>query len=176
MHGLRAISRRHTIEAMPRVWTRCIGESTGLKALADRSSSVRRHDALGPGTVGDTQVESYASWGFTVNGVAIRGPVLLLPRACFLFKPQSLAELTPKSLLSLDLLETPLSMLILGCGRQSRRMPASVRAWLEERGASAEALATAHACSTFNFMVQEQRSVAAVLWPLAEPNESIGLE
>ena len=145
---------------------RWVGESTGLAAMADRATVVRKHDALGGTTAGDTLVDAYASWGFTVSGVTMAGTVLLLPRASFLFAPASLEELTPESLGVLDLLDSPIGMLVLGCGRRSSRVPPDVRAWLEQRGASVEALATPHACSTFNFMVQEQRPVAAVLFPL----------
>jgi uncharacterized protein len=148
--------------------TRLIGEQSGLSALADKSSIVRRHDPFAPAGVGDTVVEAYAPWGFTVSGAALEGPVLLLPRAAFLFSPQQPDHLTPEALAVLDLLDQPVSMLVMGCGRRSRRVPAAIRAWLEQRDCAVEALTTAHACSMFNFMAQEQRAVAAVLWPIED--------
>lgn len=147
---------------------RWIGESSGLQALADkgrRRSTPMTGDTLGLSS-GETLVDSYASWGFTVNGVALVGPVLLLPRASLLFQAPRLGDVTPESLALLTLLEQPPKMLVLGCGRQSRRAPASVRAWCEEQGIAIEALPTQHACATFNFMVSENRPVAAVLFPL----------
>lgn len=144
---------------------RWIGESSGLQASADRTSTLRRHDAFGLSTAGETLVDAYASWGFTVNGVALPGPVLLFPKASMLFGLSHLSELTPESLSILSLLDKPVRMLVLGCGRVSQRAPSGVRTWCEERGMAIEALPTQHACSTFNFMVSEGRPVAAVLFP-----------
>lgn len=168
MHARRgrlfALHRRPALLSL----TRFIGEQSGLSALADKSSIVRRHDPFAPAGVGDTVVEAYAPWGFTVSGAALEGPVLLLPRAAFLFTPQHPGELTAEALAVLDLLDQPVSMLVMGCGRRSQRVPAAIRAWLEQRDCAVEALTTAHACSMFNFMAQEQRAVAAVLWPIED--------
>ena len=125
-----------------------------------------RHDSLGlvAGT-GETVVDSYASWGFVVNGVALHGAVLLLPRASLLFEPDRLSAVSPASLSLLTLLDAPTSLLVLGCGEQSRRAPRELREWCAQRDMAIEALSTQHACSTFNFMVAEERSVAALLFP-----------
>ena len=144
---------------------RWIGEQAGLSALADKSRSVRRHDALGPGSVGDTIVDGYAAHGFRINGVSLHGPVLLLPRASFLLAIDSFHALTTESLAVLDVLHEPAQVLVIGCGSGSERIPSKIRTWSEQRGIAIEALATPHACSTFNFMVQEQRVVAAILFP-----------
>ena len=159
----RSATARLLFRAHQRRW---VGEQTGLAAMADKADAVRRHDPLAGTAAGETVVDAYAPWGFTVSGVALVGPVLLLPRASFLFAPASLEELGPESLRVLELLDQPISMLVLGCGPRSRRVPRAVREWVDARGTAIEALATPHACSTFNFMVQEQRSVAAVLFPL----------
>ena len=153
----------------PRLLVRSVGEPTGLQAGpgGGASGNLHRHDTLGlVAGVGQTVIDSYASWGFVVNGVALEGPVLLLPRASLLFEPRSLDDLTPSSLAALTLLDTPTRMLVLGCGRKSRRAPSALRAWCASRGMAIEALATQHAASTFNFMVAEERPVAAVLFPL----------
>lgn len=156
--------------ALPlRMPVRSVGEPTGLRAPSTVSRAMTRHDTLGlVAGVGDTVVDSYASWGFVVNGVAVEGAVLLLPKASLLFSPRRLSDVTPASLALLTLLDSPTRMLVLGCGRHSRRVPSELRAWCEGRGMAIEALATQHACSTFNFMVAEHRPVAAVLLPLGE--------
>ena len=148
-----------------RLQRRLIGEQAGLSAIRDKSTLLRRHDSQVGGT-GETVVDSYASWGFTIGGVAVPGAVLLLPKASMIFEPRSLSSLTPASLSVLTLLGSPVRMLVIGCGHQSRRPSADVRAWCEERQMALEALPTQHACSTFNFMVAENRPVAAVLFPL----------
>ena len=144
---------------------RYVGEQTGLSAIADRAASVRRHDPLLP-SVGDTMVDAYSSTGLTINGVLMPGAVLLLPKASFLFTVEHPGDLTVKSLSVLELLDSPIGMLVIGCGRRARRVPSDVCSWLVQRGAAVESLATPHACSTFNFMVQDQREVAAVLFPV----------
>ena len=155
-----------------RNWPRFVGEPTGLRPNVNPSSSLRRHDTLGlVAGVGETSVDSYASWGFVVNGVALEGAVLLLPKASLLFTPKRLADVTPASLSVLTLTDTPTRMLVLGCGRSSRRVPRAVREWCTQHDMAIEALATQHACSTFNFMVAEDRPVAAVLFPLEVDNE-----
>ena len=159
---------RHVPRVAASSRVRCVGESTGLQALADKSSTLRRL-GLGHETDGDTIVDAYAPWGFTVNGIALEGAVLLLPKASLLFAPASMAELTPASLEVLQLLENPPDSLLLGCGSRSARVPSEVHAWLEASNISLEALATPAACSTFNFMVQERRPVAAVLFPVDAP-------
>ena len=143
---------------------RGIGESSGLEAIADRG--VVRFDAFAGQAGVTTAVDAFASWGFTVNGVALRGSVLLLPSASLLFAPARLEALTPASLQVLTLLESRTDLLIVGTGRHAARLPAATSAWLGERGIAAESMPTQHACSTFNFAVQEQRAVAAVLFPL----------
>ena len=153
----------------PRQQVRFVGEPTGLRAgpSGGTTSNLHRHDTLGlVAGVGQTVVDSYASWGFVVNGVALDGAVLLLPSASLLFEPRSLSEVTPESLAVLSLLDTPTRMLVLGCGRQSRRAPSALRRWCAQRDIAIEALSTQHAASTFNFMVAEDRPVAAVLFPL----------
>ena len=141
------------------------------------SAALNRHDTLGiVAGVGQTVVDSYASWGFVVNGVALQGAVLLLPNTSLLFEPATLDQLTPASLAPLALLDKPMRMLVIGCGRQSRRAPRAVRAWCAEHDVAIEALSTQHACSTFNFMVAEDRPVAAVLFPLAADDLPIAPE
>lgn len=146
---------------------RYIGEQSGLSAIADRAATVRRHDVIGL-SVGETMVDSYAPWGFTVNGVALEGPVLLLPRASYLLQMPQPDELITEGLAVLDLLEVRIGTLVIGSGKRPWRVPADVRGRLHDRFGAVEFLTTPHACSTFNFMVQEQRSVAAVLWPISD--------
>ena len=165
------------VSASHRLLPRFVGEPTGLRPSAGVTSNVLRHDTLGlVAGLGVTAVDSYSSWGFVVNGIALEGAVLLLPTASLLFEPRSLDAVTPASLAALTLLDSPTRMLVLGCGRQSRRAPSKLREWCDEHNMSIEALSTQHACSTFNFMVAEDRPIAAVLFPLgvddASPSDS----
>ena len=145
---------------------RWVGEQSGLSAVRDKRPSRIASDSLQLAGIDETVVDSYAKWGFVVNGVALPGAVLLLPKASMLFQPQNVSEITPASLSVLTLLDAPVRMLVVGGGLSSRRPSAEVRAWCAERNVAVEALTTQHACSTFNFMVAENRPVAAVLFPL----------
>ena len=162
----RAALTPRTSPLLPMIATRFVGEPTGLQKGASSQNNLHRHDTLGlVAGVGQTVVDSYASWGFVVNGVALHSAVLLLPNASFIFEPESLAEVTPASLSILQLLENPARMLVIGCGRRSQRVPSEVRAWSAKHGIAIEALSTQHAASTFNFMVAEDRPVAAIMFP-----------
>ena len=78
------------------------------------------------------------------------------------------AELTPRSLEVLRLLKPPVELLVVGTGRRLKPLPAAVEEWLGELAIAPEAVPTQHACSTFNFMVGEDRQVAAVLFPYGQ--------
>ena len=144
---------------------RSVGEQTGLSALAAKSSTLKRHDTLG--LASDIVVDSYSSLGFVVNGVSLVGRCSAA-NASLLFGASKLQDLTPASLSLLTLLDSPIDMLVLGCGRTSARVPSAVQMWCEERGIGIVALPTKHACSTFNFMVAENRNVAGILWPMGD--------
>ena len=161
----------------PRIFQRGIGEQSGLGALAEKTGGRRKRagkisgagygDPLADSqSMGTTVVDSYTRSGFVVNGVVLPGAVLLLPTHSLLFSVPEVSELTPRSLEVLRLLDARTDLLIIGCGRQLVRPPLAVREWTAQHGIAAEPLSTQHACSTFNFMVQEQRSVAAVLFPV----------
>ena len=143
-----------------------------MQALAETSITKRvaAGDVLkdGDDALIETQIDGYSTTGFTINGVIVPGPVLLLPQASFLFEVGSLAELTPRSLAVLRLLKPPVGLLVVGTGRRLKPLPAAVEEWLGELAIAPEAVPTQHACSTFNFMVGEDRQVAAVLFPYGQ--------
>ena len=88
---------------------RFVGEQTGLSAMVSKSSVLRKHDTLGLGS--EILVDTYSKKGFTISGVSLIGPVLLLPKAGFYFGPSGMSELTPESLALLQLHEKGLQLL-----------------------------------------------------------------
>ena len=118
----------------------------------------------GSAALGTTMVDGYTPRGFIVNGVTLDGAVLLLPQLSLLFSVPALQQLTPRALSVFSLLE-PIELLLIGSGASVGRVPAEARAWLDARRIGPEVLNTRAACSTFNYCVQEQRSVAAILFP-----------
>ena len=157
--GGRRTSRRHTPHSG--YGHDILGDTGGFQPLSEEVS--RGVDGLF--AHGTTSVESYSSRGFVVNGVQLPGAVLLLPDQSFLFSAAAVGELTPASLTPLLLLEERPELLILGCGERIERPPPAVGAWAARHGLALEVLNTRTASSTLNFMVQEQRPVAAVLFP-----------
>ena len=115
----------------------------------------------------ETVVEGYSARGFTVNGVRIHGPVILLPDLCVRFHVPVIGGLNPDSLRVIGLLESPVELLIIGHGGRAGRtaLPVDAERWLLKRRISSEILPTPAACSSFNFLVQERRAVGAILFP-----------
>lgn len=147
---------------------RWVGETSGLPAINEMGGKrVSLADPLKDGKDAEIQieVEGYSQTGFTVNSVAVPGPVLLLTHASFFFEVSSPADLTPRSLEVLSLLRPPVELLVIGTGRQLQPLPPEVDEWLMARCIMPEVSPTRDACSTFNFMVGEGRQVAAVLFP-----------
>ena len=161
------------VRTAQRVFRRGLGEDSGLSAIHAKTSRGARQglpfpdDPLaGVSDEYDTLVDSYSASGFVVNGVYLRGAVLLLPRLNLLFDVASLEELTPRSLDVLALIDFQPDMLVIGTGRTLRQPPREALAFLEELGINVELAATPQASATFNFMVQENRPVAGVIFPL----------
>ena len=181
-HRMRAVRRtsaalRCSPSLGPRIFRRGVGEVGGLEAISGSGSSRRKPTGWGDPLAesqspGRTIVDSYTTGGFVVNGVTLQGAVLLLPTHSMLFRLAHLDDLTPRSLEILRLLEERTDMLVIGCGRQLVRPPLSVREWTAEHRIATEISSTPHACSTFNFMVQEHRQVATVLFPVGGSSEA----
>ena len=163
------LGMRRVLPMAPRLFSRSVGEMGSLETLGQRESLLRRATLTEPaaemaGRV-PSEIDSYSQTGFVVNGITMRGAVLLMPELRIMFSIPRVEELTPRSLEVLRLCNVTPPLLIIGCGRQVVRPPAAVRAWADQHGITIEAMSSKHACSTFNFMVQEHRSVAALLMP-----------
>lgn len=114
------------------------------------------------------RVQSYSPRGFRVSGVLMEGSVVLLPHAAFLWSPRRMDEVTHESLAFIPLLDPPIDVVLIGCGRRQQELPSALRLWLAERRVGVEAHTSANACATFNFLNQEGRRVLAALLPLGE--------
>lgn len=156
---------------------RFIGEDSGLSAIADRQVGRYRpspgygHDPLADVSreLNETQIDSYSSKGFSVNGVQMGGTILCFPNLALLFEVPDLASLTPDSLEVFRLLKERFDTVLVGTGHRVERVPRETREWFDQQGINVETMSTRHASSTFNFMVQEKRSVAAILFPPPKP-------
>ncbi len=78
----------------------------------------------------------------------------------------ALPGLTRDALAPLFAIAPPISILLVGCGRQGAIIPPSVRADLRAAGLVVDAMDTGAACRTYNVLCAEARRVAAALIPV----------
>jgi len=119
-------------------------------------------------------VTSYNERGFTIQGNKAVGPVVLLPRGFFSWKPHSAKHITVESVQLFPLLVDPrIELLILGTGERIEFVSPHVKDYLRGHGIALEVLSTRHALAMFNMLLEEHRIVAAALIPPGyEPYEA----
>lgn len=153
-----------------RLFIRSMSDISGFEALAVRSTTpivAKKEKPIGSIFGGTrTEVGGYTMSGFVINGVRMDGAVLLMPKLRLFFSIQHVNELTARSLEVLRLCDVQKPLLLVGSGRELIRPAAPVREWAEQNDIAIESMPTPKACSTFNFMVQEYRTVAAILFPM----------
>lgn len=111
------------------------------------------------------RIDGYGENGFDINGVFYEGSVICLSSLILKWRPTSFAEITPDSLSLFQLLRPAPDILLLGCGKNIERVGNDVRDFLRSNGIKLEAIDSFHASSTFNFLNEEGRLVAAALLP-----------
>jgi uncharacterized protein len=91
-----------------------------------------------------------------------RGSIIALPSGIYAWNPD------PKSLKPDDFAmaiaeKDAIDLLLIGMGHDMARPPKPVRAALEAAGLMYDTMATGHAVSTYNLLLEEKRRVAAAL-------------
>ncbi|KAK4536360.1 hypothetical protein CDCA_CDCA08G2385 [Cyanidium caldarium] len=122
------------------------------------------------------RVNAYQRSGFTVNGFLLKGTALLLLSNCIIGLPrlQRVSQLTGEVLAVFELLEQRPSILLVGIGETQaaslaywQQVPNACRSYLEQSLRMRYEVTTAsNACATFNFLNDENRLPAALLFPL----------
>lgn len=115
---------------------------------------------------GRAAIDSYGAGGFGFAGMSHRGAIMALPSGIYAWK------VDPTGLTASDfamvLAETAdIDLLLIGMGAEMARPPKPVRAALEAAGIMYDPMATGHAVSTYNLLLEEKRRVAAALIPVA---------
>ncbi|XP_013783847.1 NADH dehydrogenase [ubiquinone] 1 alpha subcomplex assembly factor 3-like [Limulus polyphemus] len=112
-------------------------------------------------------INSYSTVGFRLNnGIFIFGPVAVFPRSVLQWNVKKTEDINPDSLSLFYLLEPKIDLLIIGTGGYgSNKIDYSVIKFMASKKINMEILPTYQACSTFNFLNAEHRSVAAALIP-----------
>lgn len=111
-------------------------------------------------------IDSFATYGFKLNnGITVLGPMAIFPRTVLSWQVADSDDVTEESLKLFKLLEPRIDLLILGLDTTDRSKIDKAFKAARANELNIEILATEHACSTFNFLNAEGRSVAAALIP-----------
>lgn len=111
-------------------------------------------------------VDAYSQIGFRLNnGMSVVGPIAIFPKTVLSWRVQSSKDITEDSLSLFSILEPKIDILIIGVGDKSEQVNPRVIKYMRNKGISIEILPTESACTTFNFLNDERRYVAAALIP-----------
>lgn len=111
---------------------------------------------------GRAPVDSYGAGGFGFAGMSHRGSIILLPSGIYAWNPDPSA-LTAADFAMAIAERDGIDLFLIGMGHDMARPPKPVRAALEAAGVMYDAMATGHAVSTYNLLLEEKRRVAAAL-------------
>ncbi|XP_059046856.1 NADH dehydrogenase [ubiquinone] 1 alpha subcomplex assembly factor 3 [Achroia grisella] len=111
-------------------------------------------------------IDSYSTYGFRLNnGVTVLGPMAIFSKTVLSWQVRGSYEITEESLRLFKLLEPKIDLVILGLETKEREPLNAVYRAARSAGLNVELLGVEHACSTFNFLNAEGRSVAGALVP-----------
>ncbi|XP_034828133.1 NADH dehydrogenase [ubiquinone] 1 alpha subcomplex assembly factor 3 [Maniola hyperantus] len=111
-------------------------------------------------------IDSYATYGFRLNnGITVLGPLAIFSRTILSWQVRTSKDITEASLRLFKMLEPKIDLVIIGLETNERDTLNSVFRAARDAKLNVEILPTEHACSTFNFLNSEARSVAGALIP-----------
>lgn len=111
---------------------------------------------------GRAVIDSYGGGGFGFANMSHRGSILALPSGIYAWNPDPLS-LTVEDFARVFKERGEIDIFIIGMGRDMSRPPKPVRDALAEAGLMFDPMATGHAVSTYNLLLEEKRRVAAAL-------------
>jgi uncharacterized protein len=109
-------------------------------------------------------IERYGASGFRVSGVIYHRSVLVFPDRTVPWDAASTSDVTLDTLAPV-IGHGGVEILLLGLGRSACPVPAALRTALRTVRIALEPMDTGAACRTYNFLVAEDRRVAAALIP-----------
>lgn len=109
-------------------------------------------------------IDAYGAAGFRVSGVAYEGAIIVFPDRTLSWSAATAAEITFENLRPV-IEHGGVEILLLGCGRRMRPVPAPLRQALRQAGIVVDAMDTGAACRTYSVLLAEERRVAAALLP-----------
>ncbi|XP_041970505.1 NADH dehydrogenase [ubiquinone] 1 alpha subcomplex assembly factor 3 [Aricia agestis] len=147
-----------------------IGKPQGLRLVRHKSS----YEGEGKTTVRILNqepdlgliIDGYSNFGFRLNnGVTVLGPMAIFPRTILSWQVRNSDDITEPSLRLFKLIVPKIDLLIIGLETRDRKAVDAVFKASRQAKLNVEILPTEHACSTFNFLNAEGRSIAGALIP-----------
>ena len=108
-------------------------------------------------------IESYGNGGFRFADMSHRGSLLCLPTGIYGWEPADPLALMAADFDKLLAESGTVEILLVGCGKDLRPLPAALRAALKAAGISSDPMSTGAAVRTYNVLLAEDRAVAAAL-------------
>ncbi|XP_026462702.1 NADH dehydrogenase [ubiquinone] 1 alpha subcomplex assembly factor 3-like [Ctenocephalides felis] len=113
-------------------------------------------------------INSYSQVGFSLNnGVSVMGPVAIFPRTVLSWNVGNSEDINEASLSLFYTLDPKLDVLVIGIEQETvnPKLRQRIIEILRPKRINVEVLPTDVACTTFNFLNAESRSVAGALLP-----------
>ena len=110
-------------------------------------------------------ITSYSTRGFTIQGNKVFGSIAILPQGFYAWKVDTWKDITIESLQLFTVVVPRIEIILIGTGDRIEFMPPIIRQYFRKHNIGMEVLDTRNACSTFNFLLEENRVVAAALIP-----------
>jgi len=111
---------------------------------------------------GRHKIDDYGGGGFRFADMSHKGSILATPKGVRAIALTSAADID-EAAIAMALEAGPIDLLILGTGADLVPLPAALRAKLRAAGVGCESMSTGAAVRTYNLLVDENRSVAALL-------------
>lgn len=158
----------------------CSQQVTAIRRINTPNDGVDRQGAyegtgkttvsiLNQDLIGTNLIDSYSNSGFRLNdNTFCIGPTIVFPNAVLKWRVMRASDITMESLSLFTLLEPKLDLIVIGHGAEPHvRDPVSIPVILaiKKKGISVECLPTEKAISTYNYLMEEGRVVAAALIP-----------
>ena len=110
---------------------------------------------------GRAPISAYGNGGFRFADMSHRGSLLCLPSGIYGWQPADPSALTEADFEKVLAEAADIEILLVGTGKDIRRLPAALRDALKGAGIAADAMSTGAAVRTYNVLLAEDRAVAA---------------
>lgn len=112
---------------------------------------------------GRAPIEAYGNGGFRFAEMSHRGSLLCLPSGIYGWEPADPSAIAAGDLSRVLAEAEKIEILLVGTGREIKRLSPALRETLREARISADPMSTGAAVRTYNVLLAEDRAVAAAL-------------